>query len=77
MPETAFCYHCSTHHPRKAMRQIAIRGGIRWRCIRSIEATKQGQEAREAFGRQITANNQAGTQARHLRMANPELIKER
>ena len=77
MPETAFCYHCSAHHRREVMRQIVIKGCTRWRCIRSIEATKQGREAREAFGRQMTANNKADTQASHLRMANPELNKDR
>ena len=77
MPETAFCYHCSVHHPRAVMRQIVIKGGLRWRCIRSIEATKHGREAREAFGRQMTASNKADTQARYLRMANPELNKVR
>ncbi|TRZ67526.1 MAG: hypothetical protein D4S02_04965 [Rhodocyclaceae bacterium] len=77
MPDTAFCYHCSVHHSRAVMRQIVTKGGKRWRCIKSIEATKQGMEAREAFGRQMTANNKADTQASHLRMANPELNKDR
>ena len=39
------------------MRQIHSKGGKRWRCIKSIEATKQGIAARDAFGRQVTAMN--------------------
>lgn len=72
MPETAFCYHCGIHHPIEEMRQILTKGGKRWRCIKSIELTKQGSAKRAAFGRQTTANNKADTQAKIARMANPE-----
>jgi hypothetical protein len=72
MPQTAYCYHCGTHHPKEEMRQILTKGGKRWRCIRSIEASRQGLAEREAFGRQVTANNKADTQAKKNRMANPE-----
>lgn len=72
MPQTAFCYHCGTHHPIENMRQIETKGGKRWRCVRSIEATKNGAEARVAFGRQTTAVNKSIAQAGKDRMTNPE-----
>ncbi|MFA7280864.1 MAG: hypothetical protein WC100_12275 [Sterolibacterium sp.] len=46
------------------MRQIETKGGKRWRCIKSIEATKQGREAREAFGRQMSAINKAEAESK-------------
>lgn len=62
MSETAFCYHCRTHHPKEEMRLIDTKAGKRWRCIRSIEATKKGRLEREAYGRQVTAMNKAEAQ---------------
>ena len=49
MPETAFCYHCATHHPLEEMRQILTKTGKRWRCVKSIEATKIGITMRDAY----------------------------
>ena len=72
MSETLYCYHCGTHHPRDKMRQIATRTGRRWRCIKSIEATRSGRAEREAFGQQMTAINKAYTETKNIRMANPE-----
>jgi len=72
MPQTAFCYHCGTHHPMEEMRQILTKCGKRWRCIKSIESSRQGRAEREAFGRRTTAINKADTQAQKRRMANPE-----
>jgi hypothetical protein len=46
------------------MRQIDTKAGKRWRCIKSIEATKRGKEAREAFGRQTTDINRAEAQSK-------------
>ncbi len=63
-PKTAYCYHCNTHHPIDEMRQILTKGSKRWRCIKSIEATKNGPAERAAFGRQMTAINQAEAQAK-------------
>ena len=76
MPQTAFCYHCGVHHPIEGMRQVLTKGHKRWRCIKSIEATKRGAEARAAFGRQTTAINKADTQAVKNRMSNPERNKD-
>lgn len=49
------------------MRQIETKGGKRWRCIKSIEATKRGTAERDAFGKQVTASNKSELQAK-LRM---------
>jgi len=72
MSETAFCYHCGTHHPIEVMRQILTKTGKRWRCIKSIEATKAGIAKRDAYGRGISAMHKADTQANIRKMANPE-----
>lgn len=57
--ETIFCYHCRTHHPKEEMRLLVTKTGKRWRCLKSIEATKQGKAAREAYGKQMTEANKA------------------
>jgi hypothetical protein len=62
MTETLYCYHCRLRHPKEEMRLIETKTGKRWRCIKSIEATKRGREAREAFGREVTAINKAEAQ---------------
>ncbi|CAG0986293.1 MAG: hypothetical protein OEL88_15070 [Sterolibacteriaceae bacterium MAG5] len=54
------------------MRQIETKAGKRWRCIKSIEATKQGKLAREAFGRQTTAINKAEAQSKARIVLNAE-----
>jgi hypothetical protein len=64
MADTLFCYHCRAYHPKEEMRQIDTKGGKRWRCIKSIEATLRGKESREAFGREQTAINKAEAQAK-------------
>jgi hypothetical protein len=46
------------------MRQLATKTGKRWRCIKSIEATKAGREARDAFGKRVTADNKADCQSK-------------
>jgi len=64
MSDTIFCYHCRMHHPKEEMRQIKTKGGKRWRCIKSIEAAKRDKDAREAFGRQMSALNKAEAQSK-------------
>jgi len=74
MADTLYCYHCRTYHPREEMRQINTKGGKRWRCIKSIEATKRSVAEREAFGRQMTAKHRARrafSTARPSRLAFP------
>ena len=70
MPSTIYCYHCGTSHPMKEMRQIETKGnGKKWRCIKSIEAAQRSVEARDAFGRKVSAINKAEAQAK-LKMRN-------
>ena len=73
MSDLLFCYHCRAYHPKEEMRQIDTKGGKRWRCIKSIEATKVGRNSREAFGREQTAINKAEAQAKKRILANPEM----
>ena len=63
-PETVYCYHCGRHHPANEMRQIATKGGKKWRCIKSIEATKKSSVLRDAFGKTVSADNRAENQTR-------------
>ena len=64
MPKPCYCYHCGVHHPTEEMRQIVTKGGKKWRCIKSIEAARQGREQREAFGRRTSELNKAEAQAK-------------
>lgn len=57
MCETVYCYHCGVRHPVNEVRQIVLKTGKRWRCIRSIEATQVSRHEREAFGRRMTELN--------------------
>ena len=64
MSDTHFCYHCARHHPSEEMRQIETKGGRKWRCIKSIQATKKDVAQRDAFGKTITAVNSAVARSR-------------
>lgn len=46
------------------MRQIETKGGKKWRCIKSIEATKKNSVERDAFGKTVTAINKSENQTR-------------
>ena len=73
MSDTAYCYHCGRHHPKQEMRQIHTKAGSRWRCIKSIAATKRSVAERDAFGKQVTTMNSAEQRARSKAVLNPEL----
>lgn len=73
MSDTLYCYHCGRHHPKEEMRQIESKAGKKWRCIKSIVASKQGRKEREAFGRQTTAINSAEQRAKTAARTKPEL----
>ncbi|HLA33761.1 MAG TPA: hypothetical protein VJ001_02725 [Rhodocyclaceae bacterium] len=62
--QTIYCYHCRTHHPRAEMRLVVTKTGKRWRCIGSIQASRQGPEAREAYGRKVSEMNRAESKSR-------------
>jgi hypothetical protein len=70
MSDTEYCYHCGTRHPRTEMRQIETKTGKRWRCIKSIEATKRSTAERDGFGRRVSAENKAGAQSKARLMQN-------
>ena len=74
MPDTLFCYHCRLHHPKEEMRQIETKGGKKWRCIKSIEATKINSAQRDAFGKTVTMINKAEHQARVKARLNAERL---
>ena len=61
---SVYCYHCMTYHQPEAMKKIVSRGRTRWRCIRSIEASRRPVSERDAFGRQQSERNLAESQAR-------------
>ncbi|MBP8168550.1 MAG: hypothetical protein KAX99_02700 [Azonexus sp.] len=57
MTETMFCYCCRVHHPKDQMRPFATKHGLRWRCLRSIEAAAGNLAKRDAFGQQQSEIN--------------------
>lgn len=70
MSETAYCYHCGTRHPKTEMRQIETKAGKRWRCLKSILATKRSVAERDTFGRRVSAENKAEAQSRARMLLN-------
>jgi len=56
------------------MRQIETKGGKRWRCIKSIEATKKSSSQRDEFGKTVTTINRAEQQARVKARLNAERL---
>ena len=58
-----YCYHCMTYHRPETMRKMLTRSGVRWRCIRSIEATRGTPEERDTFGEQQSELNRAQARA--------------
>ena len=77
MAEMMYCYHCRAHHPKEEMRRLDTKTGIRWRCIRSIEATKRSLDAREAYGKEISALNRANARAKAQMMQGVAAEKRR
>jgi hypothetical protein len=57
MTAIRYCYHCGIQHPEEEMRQISTKGGLKWRCIKSIKAIKKTVAERDAFGRNVSAIN--------------------
>lgn len=58
MTAMRYCYHCGLSHPEQHMRLFATRNGQRWRCIKSIHATRKTEAERDAFGRMVSAINE-------------------
>jgi hypothetical protein len=76
MTDTIFCYHCRARHPQSEVRKISTKSGNRWRCIKSISASRNGKHAREDFGRQTTAFNKAVAENKKLKSL-PQCLMER
>lgn len=53
----SFCYSCRTYHPQHEMTLLETKVGRRWRCIASINASKQSRAIRDEFGKQQSARN--------------------
>jgi hypothetical protein len=56
------------------MRQIETKAGKKWRCIKSIEATKITSAQRDAFGKTVSAINTSENQARIKSRVNAERL---
>lgn len=76
MTDMLFCYHCRARHPADEMRKVITRSGKRWRCIRSIVATRNSIREREDFGRQTTEFNKAMVESIKLKPL-PRCLTER
>ena len=72
--QSIYCYHCGRNHPRQEMRQIETKGGKKWRCIKSIEATRKSSSQRDAFGKTVTMINKSENQARIKSRQNAERL---
>jgi hypothetical protein len=72
--ENIYCYHCGRQHPSGEMRRIDTKGGKKWRCIKSIEATKKNSSQRDAFGKTVTMINKSENQARIKARLNAERL---
>lgn len=57
MAITRYCYHCGRSHPEEEMRLIATKNGKRWRCTRTIQASRKTIEERDQFGELVRAIN--------------------
>lgn len=57
------------------MQLIATKTGKRWRCAKSVAASKSAVDNRDAFGRAVTAANQTRFSKSKLR-AMPHCLRE-
>jgi hypothetical protein len=57
MVRTRHCYQCHISHPEEEMRLINTKAGRRWRCVRTIKASKKPAIERDRFGEMIRAIN--------------------
>lgn len=77
MRTTNYCYTCNVHHPREEMRQIMTGRGKRWRCIKTIEASRMASDKRQAFGARTTANNKSDWRKMGLKKVELEVDSDR
>lgn len=62
MDDMEFCSCCRVHHRRSDMRRVDTRQGVRWRCVRSLEAARRSETERDAFGRRQSEQNRMASQ---------------
>ena len=66
MSDTVYCYHCGRSHPKEEMRRVQTKTGSRWRCIKSVLATRRSVAERDAFGKRVTEINTAERRAQAI-----------
>jgi hypothetical protein len=56
--DKVFCYHCRSFHFPDEVRLIQTGNGRRWRCVKSIVASRASRAQRDAFGKLVSEQNQ-------------------
>jgi hypothetical protein len=74
MSTTRYCYHCGKSHLETEMRQVFTKGGMKWRCIKSIQAIKKTAAERDAFGKMVSSAN---AELRSVKAKSQALNKDR
>lgn len=41
------------------MRRVLTKGGSKWRCLKSLKASRKSTAERDAFGKKVSAENSA------------------
>lgn len=59
------------------MRRVLTRGGHRWRCQESIDASRQHQAQRDAWGREKSEQNRLSAQSTIEAMNRQRLVRVR
>jgi hypothetical protein len=73
MTRARHCYQCGKSHPEEEMLLIVTKAGRRWRCVRTIQASRKPEKERDKFGEMIRAINVEITSATKRRRATYEL----
>ena len=75
MSDTVFCYHCRRQHARADVVQVDANGVKRWRCRRSIAASRRSVGERDAFGKAVSElNRRCGEAIAHKPL--PHAVRE-
>ena len=59
MSALRFCPYCSVSHPESEMRRVLTKSGSKWRCLKSLQASKKPKAERDAFGKRVSEENGA------------------
>ncbi len=57
------------------MRRVPTKGGSKWRCIKSLKASRKPPAERDAFGQRVSAENSAARSLKQ-RIANEVQIPQ-